>query len=214
LIPDKDELLKMEKHIGEAQKIIYRLNSGALSIGQFNTALDGAAQQFELTAVEVRRLCEKNKIGLRLDTLPLKAYHNREIFGEVELTDEGWIHIRLKTLLPSGRGIENSAYISDSITRLLDNFTKRGGELPFFDKAFLAIIERCDFENRKSFDHDNKGFKCVQNALKGRLFADDNQFELSLGLFTEFDPECACHIWCLPENEVVDFLYQRQTGEI
>ena len=87
---------------------------------------------------------------------------------------------------------------------MLNNFINYGGELPFYEKAFIAVIERCNLENRKSFDHDNKSFKAIQNALKGRLFADDNQFELSLGLFTELDDENACHIYVLPENVLCD----------
>jgi len=56
----------------------------------------------------------------------------------------------------------------------------------------------------------NKSYKAIQNTLKGRLFADDNQFELSLGLFTELDGENACHIYVLPENEAGDFFDMRQ----
>ena len=59
-----------------------------------------------------------------------------------------------------------------------------------------------------AFDHDNKGFKAVVNALKGRLFYDDNQFELSLGLFTVQDEESCCHIYVLPFEEAGDFLYR------
>lgn len=54
----------------------------------------------------------------------------------------------------------------------------------FYDQAFLAIVEHCDVETCRAFDHDNKAFQSVINALKGRVFPDDNQFELSLGLFT------------------------------
>ncbi|MDD6236683.1 MAG: hypothetical protein PUB00_04815 [Clostridiales bacterium] len=77
-----------------------------------------------------------------------------------------------------------------------------------------AIIEHCNFECSEGFDHDNKGFKAVQNALKGRLFPDDDQFELSLGLFTVLDPEMSCHIYIMPESDASDFMFQKLAGEV
>lgn len=58
-----------------------------------------------------------------------------------------------------------------------------------------------------AFDNDNKGFRGVINALKGRLFPDDNQFELALGLFTVMDEESCCHIYVAPFDEAGDFHY-------
>ena len=80
--------------------------------------------------------------------------------------------------------------------------------LPLWDKAFTAIVEHRLDAGCGAFDHDNKGFKAVVNALKGRLFPDDNQFELSLGLFTVQDEESCCHIYVLPFEEAGDFLYR------
>ena len=50
------------------------------------------------------------------------------------------------------------------------------------------------------------------NALKGRLFPNDNQFELLLGLFTMWDENACCHIYALPFNDAGDFLYRMADG--
>ena len=205
-MPDRNDFLQMKEHLRNVQNTFDHITANAVSFEKFNELLEVAAIQFELSTIEMRRLCEKSKIPIKSEALQTKTTHSEEIYGKVEITDEGWLHIKLNTLLPNCKLVQNSNYISDSIARLLNNF---GGELPFYDKAFIAIIERCDMENRTSFDHDNKGFRAILNALKGRLFSDDNQFELSLGLFAEYDSENACHVYVLPENEAVDFFYWR-----
>ena len=75
-------------------------------------------------------------------------------------------------------------YVFDTVTRLLNNYRKSGGVIPCYDKAYMAIVEHCPMDRSGTFDNDNKGFRGAVNALKGRLFRDDNQFELALGLFT------------------------------
>ena len=203
------DLLKIKKHVDEALKILEYFPMETMSSEKFNEQLEKVMIQFEYTTIELRRLCEENQMPVKHEKSNIKIYHAKEIYGSIEITDNGWLHICLNTLLPNCKSHTNSIYISDSITRLIDRFIRYGGALPFYEKAFLAIIERCNLENRKSFDHDNKGFKAIQNALKGRLFADDNQFSLSLGLFTEIDDEIACHIYVMPENETADFFYLR-----
>ena len=116
--------------------------------------------------------------------------------------------------MPHYKVLGGPQYISDCIVRLMNKFEEEGGKLPVFDKAFMAIIEHCDYRNCEAFDHDNKGFKAVQNALKGRLFPDDDQFELSLGLFTILDADTSCHIYVLPEDEAADFLCHKQAESI
>ena len=213
-MPCNNDLLKMKKHLNDAQKALDYLSANAVTFEKHNGFSEVAAIQFELAVLDFRKLCEKNKIPVK-EVLPTGTIlHSNEIYGEAEITVNGWVHIRINTLLPGSRFIQNSRYISDSIGRLLDNFTAYGGKLPFYEKAFMAIVERCDFESRRSFDNDNKAFAPIINALKGRLFADDNQFELSLGLFTEFDSENACHIYITPENEAADFLFQRQEEKV
>ena len=69
--------------------------------------------------------------------------------------------------------------MTDSILRLLNSAEFDGIKLPFFSKAYLGIVEFCPRDCSDVFDHDNKGFKAVQNVLKGRLFPDDDRFESS-----------------------------------
>lgn len=148
--------------------------------------------------------------GLALPPLRFGSahYHTEKIYGEVTRMDTGWMDIRLNALLPHCRVSGGTQYITDTIIRLLDAFQAAGGELPLWDKAFTAIVEHRLDAGCGAFDHDNKGFKAVANALKGRLFPDDNQFELSLGLFTVQDEESCCHIYVLPFGEAGDFLYR------
>lgn len=72
----------------------------------------------------------------------------------------------------------------------------------------MAIVEHCPVDCSGTFDNDNKGFRGAVNALKGRLFRDDNQFELALGLFTVIDEDTCCHIYVTPFDEAGDFHYQ------
>ena len=210
-MPTHKDLIKMKTHLSNAQKALDYLSANAVTFEKHNEMSEAAAVQFELAVLDFRKLCEKNKMSIAENPPKASALlHSKEIYGEIEITDHGWLHIRINTLLPNTKLIQNSRYISDSITRLLDNFVTYGGKLPFYEKAFLAIIERCDMTNRRSFDQDNKGYKSIQNALKGRLFSDDNQFELSLGLFTELDGENACHVYVMAESEAGDFFDWRQ----
>ena len=173
-----------------------------------NTMLDAAMQKIELCCIELRRICEISRPASNPALFAQSSYYAKEIYGEVTLMDTGWLDIRLNALLPHCRFSGGTQYISDTITRLLKRFRDTGGELPFFQKAFLAIVEHRPVAGCGAFDQDNKGFKAVINSLKGRVFADDDQFELSLGLFTIQDEESCCHIYVTPSDAAGDFLYQ------
>ena len=82
--------------------------------------------------------------------------------------DTGWLDIRLNALLPHCKTIGGTEYITDTITRLLDRFHSAGGEIPTFDKAFVAIVEHSPMDTSGAYDHDNKGFKAVINAHSKR----------------------------------------------
>ena len=188
-----NELKRIRQLLYDAEKNI-EFAQGCQAPEKISALIDTALQKMETACMDTRRYAE--------------------IYGDVTLMDTGWLHIKLNTLLPNYKGIGGTQYVSDTITRLLDKFQKDGGKLPMFDKAFLAIIEHCNFECSEVFDHDNKGFKAVQNALKGRLFPDDGQFELSLGLFTVLDPEMSCHIYIMPESDASDFMFRKLAGEV
>ena len=85
------------------------------------------------------------------------------------LTDKiARLHITLNTLLPHCR-FKTPSYLSDTITRLIEDHRASGGRIPFFRKAILIIDEHCNLKNRQVFDQDNKGWKAIPNALKDIL---------------------------------------------
>lgn len=202
----------MLQQVYTCSKYIYSLAQGCRSPEKVNTLLDAAMQKIELCCIDMRRLCEAVRPTIPPLRLGESNYHTKKIYGEVTHMDTGWLDIRLNALLPHCRSVGGTQYITDTITRLLDAFQSAGGELPLWDKAFLAIVEHRPDAGCGAFDHDNKGFKAVVNALKGRLFYDDNQFELSLGLFTLQDEEACCHVYVLPFDEAGDFLYRMAAG--
>lgn len=127
------------------------------------------------------------------------------ITGGIEVTTNGWLHIWLDTLLPHCR-FGFASDISDAIQRLLISYD---GVLPFFDYAFLIIDEHNELENRRVFDQDNKGWKAIPNALKGKIIADDNQDILSLCLLSKHSKETRCHIYVMPPEDAFGFFYER-----
>lgn len=201
-------LTDMQKHLDACDKYLVELEKGYYSPEKCNTLLDAAMQQVELCCIEMRNLCERIRPSLPSLKIGYSSYNHKSIFGEVNKLDNGWLDIRLNALLPHCKIVGGTQYITDTVTRLLDNFIKGGGELPYFDKAYMAIVEHCPEDCAGAFDNDNKGFKSVINSLKGRLFKDDNQFELALGLFTIIDVEPCCHIYVTPFEDAGDFLYQ------
>ena len=144
--------------------------------------LEQTSGQFERSTLEVRKLCERHSpevggYGSR-PVLP-----RMETAGFVERFGYGWLHIQLNTLLPHCR-YQTSDWLSDTIRRLLDEYEAGGSELPFFKEAMLVIDEHCGIKGRHIFDQDNKGWKAVSNAIKGRLIPDDDQHTLALALLS------------------------------
>lgn len=205
-------ITEMQRHLDACSNYLNALAQGYRSPEKVNTLLDLAMRQAELCCIDMRVLCEKARPTLPSIQNGHANYHHKEIYGEVTRMDNGWLNIRLNSLLPHCKVIGGTQYVSDTITRLLNRFKDSGGEIPSFDKAFLAIAEHCSENVNSTFDNDNKGFKGVINALKGRMFPDDNQFELSLGLFTIQDEDSCCQIYVMPFDEAGDFLYQMSAG--
>lgn len=206
----ENELNYMKNKVQKAEKNIEALILSSRSPVKFNTLIDSAMHQMEIACIEMRRIAET--IRPQENSVQYGDYSAKTIYGSVTLMDCGWLHIKLNTLLPHYKVLGGTQYVSDSITRLLDKYTSSGLELPFYNKAFLGIIEHCNVNVCEAFDSDNKGFKAVINTLKGRVFEDDNQFELSLGLFTVADDENCCHIYVLPVEESAKFMWLNTEG--
>jgi len=166
-------------------------------------ALEQVSNQTEHTALAVRKLCEKYSPGVG-------GYGNKpvlpqmEVTGFVETFGYGWLHIQLNTLLPHCR-YQTSEWLSDTIRRLLDEYEAGGCKLPFFNRAMLVIDEHCGIKGRHIFDQDNKGWKAVSNAIKGRLIPDDDQHTLALALLSTRSELDVCHITLMDLVDAADF---------
>ena len=202
----------MRQHLDACSKYLVALEQGYRSPEKRNTLLDAAMQQVELCCIDMRLMCEKARSKRIYPLTERGIYNHKTIYGEVNILDNGWVDIRMNALLPHCKVVGGTQYVSDTVIRLLEEFQKPGGELPHYEKVYVAIVEHAPEDCSGAFDHDNKGFKGVINALKGRLFQDDNQFELALGLFTLINEDPHCRIYVTPYEEAGDFHYQLSTG--
>jgi hypothetical protein len=75
----------------------------------------------------------------------------------------------------------------------------------------LIVDEHCDIKSRTVFDQDNKAWKAIPNALKGRLIPDDDQLTLDVALVSEKCDTPSCHIYLLPREDAGDFFWHRQS---
>ena len=121
-------------------------------------------------------------------------------FGSV--TRDGWTHIRLNTLLQSNRQ-RVTGYIESTLLQMLHDHRASGGTLPWYDRAFVIITEHTDRRyTGRTFDPDNKEWKCVTNALKGVLFEDDDSRTVSLILDSVPDGKGFTEVIAAPYFEV------------
>ena len=162
---------------------------------------------FEAATVELRRLCERHMSGV--ESFGKKAViPMREITGSVELIEYQWLRIRVNTLLPSA-AYQVPLWLSDTIRRLLDEYESGGRSLPYYKNALMVIEEHSDIVGRKVFDQDNKGWKTISNAIKGRLIPDDDQYTLGVALLSSRSGENVCNITLLDSADAADFFSLR-----
>jgi hypothetical protein len=168
--------------------------------------LEILSSQYEIGVIRLRKFCEsyyhKYESENRKPLLPPRA-----IPGLIEINEYGWLHIALGTLLPHCR-YSTPTYLTETITLLLNEF-EHGHRIPHYDEAALVIDEHCDIESRTVYDQDNKGWKAIPNALKGRVIKDDDQFSLSVHLISTKSADATCHIYLLPQFELGDFFYAK-----
>ena len=211
-MPDVKEIIKQIQLItygaygasGQVAALLGEPDSDPKAVAK---ALENTAARLERGAVELRAVCERSMPPV--STIGQKpTFPSLDIAGQVEANEFGWLHIQLNTLLPHCR-FAPPLWLTDTITRLLDQYESRRGKLPLLDHALLVIEELCDVDSRQVYDEDNKGWKAVSNAIKGRLVADDDQFSLSLCLLAQRSPEKVCHIYVLPVQDAGDFFFMR-----
>ena len=162
-------------------------------------------KKVECAAVEIRTAAEETlpayeETGKKAPYIPYT--------GRAEITEFGWIHLKLDGLLPSCR-YQTSPLLVDTLNRLLNSLQEGGRKLPYFNKALLVIEEHCSLQNRTVYDQDNKGWKAIPNALKGAVVADDDQFSLEICLLSKQSEECCCHIYVMPREDASDFFALR-----
>lgn len=177
------------------------------SSGDLSRELETAAACLEKSALDMRVLCEMGQTQLTpLGKKPVPVI--QEVAGWSETNEYGWLHIQLNTLLPHCR-FSSPLWLTDTITRLLNLHERRHGKIPMLEHGILIIDEYSDISSRRVYDEDNKGWKAVSNALKGRIIPDDDQYTLSVCLLSQRSPETQCHIYVLPERDAGDFFFMR-----
>ena len=111
-------------------------------------------------------------------------------------------------LLPHCR-YDAPIWLSDTVARALDRYEAAHARLPMLEHALLIIDEHCEIDARRVYDQDNKGWKAIANAIKGRLIPDDDQYSLGVCLLSRRLPQNVCHIYLIPEQDAGDFLTLR-----
>lgn len=207
----KQDMARIQELIGTAFAqtgcLVALSDGGMMSPEKLQQTLEQTMESFERSTLELRRLCEQYSPGVG-------GYGNRarvparEIAGRVEILCEDWLHIRLNTLLPHCR-FQSPNWLTDTIRRLLDHYEAQGKLLPRYKRALLVIDEHSSIGGRHVFDQDNKGWKAVSNALKGRVIEDDDQYTLNVALVSKMSKETACHITLLEQRDAADFFSLR-----
>lgn len=211
----RNDVLTMNEYILNAHKEALRLKAIAegapTGSASLQKTLETAAAQFEFAVLEMRRICERYSPGT--GGYPKHLLCNVEHpTGTVGLLEGRWPRITLNTLLPHCR-YQTALWLTDTIRRLLNEYERGHGKLPCFPKAVMVIEEACDVGGRRIFDQDNKGWKAVGNAVKGRLVPDDDQFSLGLVLLSEYAQENRCSITLLPAEEAAEYLLKREKSQ-
>lgn len=204
----KQDMTRIQELVGNAfsqtGSLVALANGGQMNPNKLQKTLEQTMEQFESSVLELRRLCEQYSPGV--GGFAKKSYlPAMDVTGNVEMFGYGWLHITLNTLLPHCR-YQSPNWLSDTISRLLDGYVACGKELPFYQRAMLVIDEHTAIDGRHIFDQDNKGWKAVSNAIKGRLIPDDDQHTLSVALLsTKVKEKECCHITVLHQADAHDF---------
>lgn len=172
------------------------------------TQLDCILDQTERAVLRLRLLAETVR------TRPVESAHKppapevADIVGTIEVNEFGWVHITLNTLLPNCK-YKTPHWLQDTLAVLLSGYPKNGRKLPRYERAMLVIEEHCSIESRQVYDQDNKGWKAIPNALKGLVFADDDQFTLEIALLAKMEDPSCCHIWVFSADEAGEYFSLR-----
>lgn len=189
----------------DARKLM--LLADSLKPEDLQQQLEELSGGFEDVALQIRRLCERQMPGAG-GYRRGKSLRSLEAVGSVERIGIDWLHIRINTLLPHCR-FQPPTWLTETLVELLDAYEACGGQLPHFKRALLVIEEYSDVKGRHIFDQDNKGWKAVSNAIKGRVIPDDDQYTLSVALLSTRSCQDVCHITVLDMKDAPDFFSAR-----
>jgi hypothetical protein len=189
---------------GKLQALLENPESDPASIERH---MEKMLSHMENAVIEMRNTCENDRPN-ELIKLGKPILPDMSIAGRIEVNSYGWLHIELKTLLPHCR-FHTPIYLMQTIINLLDDYERSGSSLPRYDNAILIIDEHCNISSRTVYDQDNKGWKAIPNAIKGRIIIDDDQFALEVALLSTVSDIPACHIYILPQTEAGDFFLMR-----
>ena len=208
----KRDMAKIQHMIGDAftatGSLVAMTDGGERSDAKLQRKLEETMEHFERAELRLRVLCETYSPG-KGSYGPKPVLPVSDVTGEVEVLDGHWLHITLHTLLPHCR-FQTPGWLSDTVKRLLDRYEAEGIPLPYYrNGALLAIDERSDISGRHIFDQDNKGWKAVSNALKGRIIPDDDQYSLAIALLSTRSGENACGITVLDIRDAGEFFAWR-----
>lgn len=170
--------------------------------------LDCATEDTERAVIHLRSLAEsirpRSVEAARKPTAPKIP----DFAAQLEVSEFGWLHITLNSLLPSCK-YKTPAYLQSTLAGLLTGYQRNGRKLPYFEHAMLIIEEHCSIQNRQVYDQDNKGWKAIPNSIKGLIVPDDDQFTLEVALLSKQSEEVCCHIWVLPADEAGEYFSVR-----
>ena len=179
-------------------------DGGKMNPEKLQLTLEETAYFFEFATLYLRALCETQMPGVggygRRDGLAFQLPS-----GHIEIAGAGWVHMQLDTLLPHCRYMP-ATWLTDTVRQLLSAYMQHTNFRLHFKQMLLVIDEHSDVDGRHVFDQDNKGWKAVSNAIKGRLIPDDDQHTLAVALLsTAVQSQECCHITVLPLSDAHDF---------
>lgn len=206
-------LLSQLSEVVAVTKNLVAANSFSAQADDFIIPVEKVNEALEKVAVESRNTLERLQPRAEFPKQSAPVLPYMSICGTVRIIEYNWLHIKLNTLLPHCR-FQTPQYLSDTITRLLDNYAVNGGNIPRFENAMLIIDEHCDIESRAVFDCDNKGWKAVSNVLKSRLFPDDDQFHLGIALVSARAEKPSCNIFVIDASDTGAFFNTRSDGAL
>jgi len=194
-------------------KTLIALNSYSCRADTCIPTIEKINRALEKTTVTSRNILERLWLDAGMPIRKSEKCPFINISGSVRVIGYDWLHIKLNTLLPHCR-FQAPQYLIDTIKRLLDVYAAAGGMIPYHSNALLVIDEFCSIQNRNVYDQDNKGWKAVSNALKGRVFPDDDQFSLGIALVSTLSEETISNIFVIGMQDAGEFFNLRSDGSL